>query len=244
MKTLFQNMKTILFFATTILLVGILSCKKDNTETTSQTSGQQVDLTEKLTDSCSYTLDGITYICDALTGEGGGNAGANLDTLHGGWKWDADTLQYRKSYSYGVTSSFTGGNGGRLTIHFAKKFAKAQLNRMVGPGILGPVSDTLLYYPKGEYPYAVDFDRFNSQNGVVLVLNGMSTYSGQMVHLPTTITTASQKDSKFEITNISFVPAYQGWWNCHLIEATFSANVFDNSEKPHHVEGYLRIHVD
>ena len=100
----------------------------------------------------------------------------------------------------------------------------------------------------------MDFDRFNSQNGVVLELAGpvngssgihlMSTYSSQAVHWPTTINNDSQKDSKFEITNIYFIPAYNGWWNCHLLEAKFSASVFDGSENPHLVEGYLRIHVD
>lgn len=254
MKTLSQNVKTKLFFATTALLLGILSCKKDNTDTTSQTTGQQVGVNKQLTDdSCSYTLDGVTYTCNVLTGEEGGDAGANLDTLNGGWKWNADTMQYRKSYSYGVSQSFTGENGGRLTVLFAKKFAKAQLTRTVAPGIFGPVSDTLLY-PKGEYPYAVDFDRFNSQNGIVLELVGkveggngtqlMSTYCEQTVRLPTTITNDSQKDAKFEITNVAFVPVYQGWRNCHLLEAKFSANVFDSCEKPHHVKGYIRIHVD
>jgi hypothetical protein len=235
------------------LLVGLVSCKKDNAETTTQAPEQSDDVT-KLADSVSYLLDGITYTCNALTGEGGGIAGANLDTANGGQRWDADTLQYRKDYTYSVSSGFTGGNGGRLQIRFVKKFGKTQLTRTVAPGIPGPVSDTLLYYPKGEYPYAVDFDRFNSQNGVVLELVGpgvgghetqwMSTYSGQMVHSPTTITNDSQKDSRFEITNIAFIPAYQGWWNCHLLEAKFSANVFDRSEKPHHVNGFIRIHVN
>jgi hypothetical protein len=232
------------------LIYFFLSCNKHKIKVIKQ---PQIDVS-KLTDSCSYTLDGITYTCNVLTGEGGGNAGANLDTLNGRWKWDADTMQYRKSYSYGVSQNFTGGNGGTLTIHFVKKFVKTQMTRTVAPGILGPVSDTLLYYPKGQYPYAVDFDRFNSQNGIVLELIGkvngasgaqiMSTNCEQPVRIPTTITNDSQKDSKFEITSISFVPAYQGWWNCHLLEAKFSANFFDGSEKSHHVDGYMRIHVN
>jgi hypothetical protein len=251
MKTLFLNMKTKLFFATAFLLVGVISCKKDNTETT-QTPGQTVDIA-KLTDSISYTLDGVTYTCNVLTGEGGGNAGANLDTANGGWKWDVDTVQYRKNYTYSVSSSFMNGNGGSMTIHFIKKFPKAQLTRTVAPGIFGPVSDTLLYTPKGNHSYAVDFERFNTQNGIVLELgtsNGgdfvqiMRTYSVQSPRSPTTITNDSQKDSKFQITNIYSIPAYQGWWDCHLLEAKFSCYVYDKNEKPHLVNGYIRIHVD
>jgi hypothetical protein len=242
---------TKLFFISTILLVGFLSCKKDNNEIIIQP--QQEDLT-KLPDSLSYTLDGVTYTCNVLTGQGGGNAGANLDTSNGGWKWDSDTVQYFRSYDYRGSQFFAGGNGGNLTIKFVKKFAKAQLTRTVAPGIFGPVSDTLLYYQKGEYPFAVDFERFNNQNGIVLDLIGtvsgsnavqiMSTYCYKSAGSSTTITNDSQKDSKFEIINIAFVPAYQGWWNCHLIEAKFSANVFDSNERPHHVDGYIRIHVD
>jgi hypothetical protein len=250
MKTLFPNMKTKLFFATAFLLVGITSCKKDNTET-KQTPLPTVGVA-KLTDSVSYTLDGVTYTCNVLTTEGGGNAGANLDTANGGWQWDVDTVQYRRNYTYGV-SPFMNGNGGNMTIHFIRKFAKAQLTRTVAPGILGPVSDTLLYNPKGNHSYAVDFERFNNQNGIVLDLGTrndadrleiMSTYSLQSPRWPTTITNDSQKDSKFEITNIYYIPAYQGWWNCHLLEAKFSCYVYDRNEKPHLANGYIRIHVD
>ena len=250
MKTLSLDMKIKLFFVCAVLFVSFISCKRDYKETIIQP--QQKDIT-KITDSISYTLNGVTYACNTISGEGGGNAGTHLDTSNGGWKWNTDTLLYWRTYDYGASGSFTGGNAGWLNIKFVKKFAKAQLT---GPfiGILTPVSDTLLYYPKGEYPYAVDFERFNSQNGIVLELLGtvsgsnaterMSTNSEKSARWPTTITNESQKDSKFEIINVAYVPAYKGWWNCHLIEAKFSANVFDRNETPHHVDGYIRIHVD
>ena len=132
---LFLQIKTKRFFATAFLLAGFISCKKDNTETI-QTPLHTVDIA-KLTDSVSYTVDGVTYTCNELTGEGGGIAGANLDTANGGWKWDVDTVQYRKDYTNSVSSSFTNGNGGRMKIHFIRKFAKAQLTRTVAPGMLG-----------------------------------------------------------------------------------------------------------
>jgi hypothetical protein len=144
------------------------------------------------------------------------------------------------------------GNGGRMTIHFIKKFAKAQLPRTLAPGFFAPVSDTLLYNPKGNHSYAVDFERFNNQNGIVLELdthNGgdlvqMRTYSSQSARWPTTITNDSQKDSKFEITNIYFIPANQDYLDHHLLEAKFSCYVYDRNEKPHLVNGYMRIHVN
>ena len=239
-------MTTKLFIATAFLLASIVSCKKDNTETTPKPL-PTVDIA-KLTDSVSYTLDGVTYTCNVLSGEGGGNRGANLDTANGGFKWDVDTVQYEKNYTYSVSSNFMNGNGGRIKIRFIKKFAKAQLTRTVAPGIFGPVSDTLLYKPKGKHSYAVDFERFNSQNGIALDIetrNGkMFTYSKEIALWPTTITNDSQKDSKFEITNIYFIPDYQNYWDCHLLEATFSCFVYDRNEQPHLVNGYIRIHVN
>ena len=240
-------MKTQILFAVSVLLVGILSCKKDKTWTAEQT-----DLT-KLSDSCSYTLDGVPFICNQLYSGGGGNAGANLDTSNGGWEWDADSLQYHVKFSINAVNLIGGGYPGDLTVRFVKKFAKSQLTRAITGSIFGPASDTLLYYPKGEQGYAVDYSRFNSQNGVVLeiatesignVRQIISTYSSEMVHLPTTIANDSQKNSTFNITNIYFVPAYGGWLDSHILEAKFEAVLFDGNENPHYLKnGYIRIHV-
>lgn len=206
-----------------------------------------------LSDSCSFTLDGVSYIHDEAYETVRRNAGANLDTMNGEWKWDSDTLQYGVSYSIGSQPSGAGTVGG-LTVSFVKKFAKSQLTRAIISGIVGPVSDTLLYYPKGEQQYAVDYDRFNSQNGVALeiittsnsgVKDVLRTYSTEMVHLPARIKTNSEKDSKFEITNIHFFPAIESGPNSHVLEAKFSAVLFDKNEKSHRLEnGYLRINID
>ena len=210
-----------------------------------------VDVT-KLTDSCSYTLDGIPYMCDKIYSNGGGNYGANLDTT-GGWKWDADTILYGRSYSIRSTGVY--GVGGDLTIGFVKKFAKSELTRNVN-FIKAPVSDTLLYYPKGEQKYAVDFEGFNRHNGVVLEI---PTHIGSIlgaplpnlrtntdkVYIPTAINADSQRGSKFEITNVYFFPANGVWLDHHILEAKFSAIVFDIYENPHRLEnGYIRIHVN
>ena len=249
---LFSNMKTRFFLAASVLLIGFLSCKKtDMIQLPLPVPVVTVDLT-KLTDSCSYTLDGIPYIVNQTYSTGGGNRGANLDTTNGVWKWDSDTLLYSRSYSMRSTGVY-GSVGGDLTVTFAKKFAKSQLTSNVS-GIKAPVSDTLLY-PKGEQKYAVDFDGFNRQNGVVLeiptdigsvggVKAVLKTYSSE-VYIPTTINADSQKGSKFEITNVYFFPANGSWLDSHILEAKFSAILFDRWENPHRLEnGYIRIHIN
>ena len=241
-------MKTQPFLAVFVLVITFLSCKK--TEMIPPPA-PTVDVT-KLTDSCYYILDGVTYICNQMYSQGRGNAGANLDTTNRGWKWDADTLQYH--VSYGISSNPNSpAPGGDITLSLVKKFAKNQLTRDMSLGMVGPPSDTVLYYPKGERQYAVDFSRFNSQNGVVLkvkkrignTIQEMRTHSSEMVSLPTTITDQSQKNSRFEITNVYFVPAGNGYTDRHILEVKFKAVLFDGLEKPHYLEnGYIRIHVE
>jgi len=250
---IFSNVKTRFFLASSVLLIGFLSCKKTYMiQLPEAVVPAPVDVT-KLSDSCAYTLDGIPYICDKIYSGGGGNYGANLDT-NGGWKWDPDTLLYSRSYSIRSTGVY-GSYGGDLTIRLAKKFAKSQLTRNVD-FIKAPVSDTLLYYPKGEQKYAVDFGGFNRHNGVVLEIPTHIGYvignqlpnlttNTDKVYIPTTINADSQKDSKFEITNVYFFPANGVWLDHHILEAKFSAIVFDIYEKPHRLEnGYIRIHVN
>jgi hypothetical protein len=250
---IFSIMKTRFFLASSVLLIGFLSCKKtDMIQLPLTVPDTPVDVT-KLTDSCFYTLDGIPYICDYFYSRRFANRGANLDT-NGGWKWDPDTLLYSRSYSI-RSSGVYGYNGGDLTITFAKKFAKSQLTRNVGFNIMGPRSDSMLYYPKGEQKYAVDFDGFNRYNGVALDIptdigsvggfrSVLRTYSEQ-VYIPTNINTNSQKDSKFVITNVYFFPPNGSWLESHILEAKFSAIVFDRWEMPHRLEnGYIRIHIE
>lgn len=222
--------------------------QKRKNESSQQIVEPSVDVT-KLTDSCSYTIDGVTYTCDRPYSNGRGSAGANLDTSNGGWKWDADTLLYSAFYQIGYSSIPNSTQGGNLKITLVKKFGKNQLKPSAGIWVFRPVSDTLLYYPKGQRLYAVDYDRFNSQNGVVLQVMGntgnMRTYSYKPVSVSTAISNGSQKDSKFEITNVYWVPASDGWLDRHILEAKFTATVFDNDERPHRLEnGYLRLHVE
>lgn len=248
-------MKTRFFLVSTVLLLVFVSCNKTDMMQLPlpvPVVPAPVDVT-KLTDSCFYTLDGIPYICDKTYRDGGSIRGANLDTTNGGWKWDPDTLMYSRDYSMRSTGVY-GYNGGDLTVTFAKKFAKSQLTGNRG-GIKSPVSDSLLYYPKGEQKYAVDFGGFNRYNGVVLdiptdigSLGGfrsvLTTYSDH-VYIPTIINADSQKGSKFVITNVYVFPSNGGNLDTYIVEAKFNAIVFDRWEMPHRLEnGYIRIHVN
>lgn len=234
-----------------VLTTGFFSCKKETTESSGPISYPPA--VSMRIDSASYTLDGVTYSCNTMYGDEWANRGANLDTSTGVWKWDADTLQYVRSYLIGTSQSFRGSHPGDIKLSFVQKFAKSDL-RQTNNQFYSPVSDTLLYYPKGNRPYMMDYYRFNRENGVLLSVRvgpagpvpiyWTSYATKASALLPPTLTQDSQKDSKFDITNVSFVPGSGGAPNKHAVEARFSCLVFDYDEKPHRVEnGYVRILV-
>ena len=99
------------------------------------------------------------------------------------------------------------------------------------------------------HKFAVEFERFNNDEGVVLTMDKwtgssferLSTSSKTPVSWPTTIGPQSHNNSEFEIVKVQQVPyGYRG----HIIEARFSANVFDRQEQAKRVEGYVRFRID
>jgi hypothetical protein len=239
------------FVAGAFLTIALLSCKKDNSEAQPPAPAPPATV---LRDSVSYTLDGITYTCNSLGGEQRGVRSANLDTLNNGWRWDADTMQYFRAFTFGLSPGATGSNAGNLTLHFTNKFAKTQLTKTL-LGLPSPESDSVLYYPKGKRQFATDYKRFNHQNGIALELVAatdgsaappklLSTYSLKPARENTTITPASHQASEFTVTNITFVPAYLHHYGGYRVEATFKATMFDVNERPYQVSGFLRVTLD
>src|SRR4051812_277833 len=85
---------SILSIASVVLVFA--SCHKNKIE-------QQQDILAWLNtvkDSSSYTIDGKNYICDHLGSTGWGNQGMNLDTSHGHWKWDPDSVLYSTAFRF------------------------------------------------------------------------------------------------------------------------------------------------
>lgn len=239
-------MKSVITYLTFVflLLTCLLSCKKNSIETVNQT--QPIDYTT-LSDSCYFTINGEQFILTTPTSNGRGNYGANLDTSTR--KYDLDSILY--TTSYGITKSQTTNtlNSALLTLRFIRKLGKDQLTKIFYPAnIWGPDSDTILYYPKGLLPYAVDYNRFNSQNGIALSVSystslqsGLgSSYINQSPYSASSLNNDCQKDSKFEVINVLILKN-----GGHLLEARFDANLFDRNENLKRLEnGYIRIRVD
>ena len=221
----------------------LISCKKE--EGAPNTTDPQTNLS-KIADSCSYTIDGMQFICDKPSTDGRGNAGANLDTTNNSWKWDSDSIQYRVMYGLDKISNTPAPNDGRLIIYFVKKYGKNQLINPIG-GIMAPVTDTPLYL-KGIQNYAIDYNRFNRQDGIALEVTNRTgtsseillTYINASPFSSTTLKNDCQENSQFEIINVNKLPN-----GGRIIEAKFTANLFDKYERIKRLEnGYLRINVE
>jgi hypothetical protein len=224
-----------------VFIICAASCRKSSSDLNPSPILPPVPVSI-ISDSCSYTINGKQFICNTLFSDGKGNAGANLDTAQN--KWNADSLQYR--VTYGLYNNIDSTNDGNVLIHFVKKYAKTQLVKPV-LGIIVPETDSLLFL-KGIQKYAVDYDRFNSMNGIAMQVHYKTDTTSEILlsyvyasaFLPTTINNDVQKDAQFEIITVTRLANGK-----HIIEAKFTANLFTKTEKLRRLEnGYLRLHVD
>jgi len=237
------TMKKLSLLSTIAAVLLFSSCQKNNIEPEPKPKEDIFTWLAKVKDSCSYTIDGKVYTCDHIGGTGWANRGTNLDTSNGQWKWHPDSLLYSTEFRF-YSSSIS--DHAYFELQFAKKYGKNQLAPKIGTMLAPPTNMDL--YGMGLHKFAVEFERFNNDEGVVLTMDKLtgssierlSTISNYPVPMPTTIGPQSHNDSEFEIVKVQPLPyGYDGY----IIEAWFSANVFDKQEQAKRVEGYVRLRV-
>jgi hypothetical protein len=237
------TMRTLYILSAIAGLLLFSSCHKDKIE-------DKEDIwtwLAKVKDSCSYTIDGKAYTSVGKDGGGWGNFGMNLDTSNGQWKWAPDSLLYLTSFQFSSINNT--GDKGSFELTFTKKYAKNQLVSSPYTAMLAPATDMDLYQ-LGLHKFAVEFERFNNDEGVVLAVDNQGGTFGEPLYswsvapvpYPTTITPQSHNNSVFEIVKVQPLPyGHAG----HIIEARFSASVFNNKEQPKRVEnGYVRFYTN
>lgn len=231
-------MKTIHPFFTFVVLLLFISCKKEKIEAKQEQSLSSPQEKLKLvTDTCSYTIDGIRFSYKYLNSFGKGTQEADIDLQTG--KGHPDSSMF--SIKFGFNSEL-----GFFEIRFMKKYGKNQLS--IGKSnVLVPENEMELF-TLGEYPYALDFERFSSQDGIAIsTLNRINniSYNGKSYqpswrNFPTSIGHDAQKDSYFEITSLDTLSDGR-----IVMEAKFNVNIFDVNEKIKKVkDGFLRLHVN
>lgn len=202
-----------------------------------------------LSDSCSYQLDGKLVIHDKKVGFiGRGNAQVNLDSTTD--KGHPDSVLFWTGFKVESETNES------LTLRFVKKYGKNQLTK--SEIFIARPEEELKLYTQGRHSFAVDFERFNTQNGVTIdIVNKSDKFRYLKSYLPesrrwlTTIGYDCQNNSNFEITNLHKLPNGK-----YLLEAKFDANVFYYEEKiapdnnvivegkQKRIEkGYIRLHL-
>lgn len=128
----------------------------------------------------------------------------------------------------------------RLRFFFAKKYRNYAENGTLSTFV---PQNELDVFGVGKYPYAVDLEKENTQNGIVIeILSNkqfLKTNGPDLFGVPTLINKDAQKGSTFEVTKLTNIES-----DVYLLEAKFSATLFDHEEKPKKVEnGYLRLRI-
>lgn len=225
-----------------IVISCLIACKKSKIELSPSNEALQVYIPS---DSCSYTIDGITFTCNVESGIYTYVAGTNYSTITNTWA-PTDTALYAEGFILSTNSYvyLNTLNRGYLRLDFAKKLV---LNK-IAPGNSNfqfPSNrfDTS-FYKIGLFGYATDYKRLNNKQGVAIsvlystpiLTQQLFTYSLLNANIPTIINDTSQNNSTFEIVKVFKSGGYT------FVESKFSANMFSyDEEKKRLTNGYVRF---
>lgn len=229
----------------TLILAG--SCNE-----TEPIISEMIDLEEAKTvfisDSVSFVMKGKRYTSNPNLqhrNRSFGNQGVNLrlsDTMTQ-WYHTAPNGQYwigaPDSVQYHMTHKIYMEEG-QFKLTFIANRRKAEMSQL---GTMYFPRKYETFYQLGDYSYAVDFNRFGTQEGVAISLfiydvGRGATFSDKSPNEKSNLTAASQGDSKFKITKITEIKGT----NDVRVEGTFETNLFDKSESKavRVTEGYFR----
>lgn len=228
-----------------IFLLAFCSCKKNSNEGAPGINNQN---TINYRDSISFMIGEHQYVFYQKNSVGISNRPFNVKrsatAIQGGklayqtggtyWYGAPDSTLY--AVIYGFPSSSLGNN---LELSFTKKYNDSELEQ--GPVYLQAKSH-LDIFKIGELPFAVDYDKENTMDGMVIELNSkgkiLSTkVPGFSILIRSALNNDIQNNSNFEITKIEHLKEDK-----YLIEAKFNANIFDGDENLYRIKnGFLRL---
>ena len=224
-----------------VVLLG--ACKKG---TSDMEQAIKTDPLELLSDSISYTIDGVTAIQTRVEGASSSiiNTPANvkLDSLI---KQKEYTSGDRDSVMFGRGFKFSDNKGQGIDVAFIKKYNKSEAQAASRQTSLFIPLNTLDLFSVGKRNFALDYTRNNSQNGIVLELKGtyygLQTYGYSSFVNHQLLSQDLQSGSKFEITNLQKLKSGK-----YILEAKFNASVYygDGTHAKKVENGYLRLKLN
>lgn len=233
-------MKISPFWCGVFALCLFAACKKDNSTVVPEVS--KPDLLTLLKDSCSFEIDGNLYSFNSREKWGWSNGQVNnrLDsTVKGVEYYSGDKDSVMVGVMYGLSGYYNSNKYGNIEITFVRKYRKDETDKNWANASIPKSKENL--FQIGDYKFSSDYQRENTQNGIAISMGiggTFSTSSDYSMRHPTTITSASHLNSKFEV-----IRSLQLTNGDYLIEAKFNTTVFDGDEKVKKdvKNGYLRL---
>lgn len=224
-----------------LALAFFCACKKDNP--TIEPPIEKTNLLSLISDSAAYIIDGKLITVNKVNSFGGFNLQPNskIDSIVNHSKYisgDKDSIMFGQRYDIHDLDYHND-----ISVVFAKKFNKKNMNSNNSIWSNTPKNYLDMFYI-GNYPYAVDLYNENTQDGVAIFVHNENqsykTSGPDFFGQATTIKKDVQKNSKFEVIKLTKLKT-----GSYMLEAKFSATIFDREEKPKKIEnGYLRLKLN
>ncbi len=222
-----------------------MSCKKTSTI-------DSVDLQQNTTDSISFSMNNTLYSFNETYSVGVGNSQINVKPYNEAiagrtyaygtagklWYGTPDSTMY--SSFFGLSST-TKNRGITLEIYFNKKYKISDLTKSTF--VMIPEDQSKIFKP-GKQPFAIDFEKENTREGVVLTIFGegkiLSSKKPGFSIAMQSHRMDIQDNSSFEILKVDHIKG-----DDYLMEAVFSLNLFDEQENLYRVEqGFIRKRIN
>jgi len=230
------------FFLMTVVGLFFFSCKKNQTEVNSDDNIKENLI---LSDSISYTINGIKYICNDEYANGFSNKQVNIkpysqelpnrDYAYSSgttwWYGEKDSLLVEYNYQFSGDAF--------VKIGFTKKYNIAKLQE----GSIGYEPINGFQLATGPQQFITDYARENKTSGVFLSISSQ-TEESLFSYIPTRSMTKPaqlnnniQDDSKFTILKFEKLDG-----NFFLLEAEFELNGYTENNKKYRIkDGFIRL---
>ncbi|MGJ1228147.1 hypothetical protein ACR78H_21610 [Sphingobacterium siyangense] len=230
------------FFLMTVTGLFFISCKKDQPEIKPDNNTKEQLM---LSDSISYTINGVKYTSNDRFATGFSNKQINikpysqeLPNRHFAYS-SGNTWWYGEKDSLLVEYNYEFLGEALVRIGFTKKYNIAKLQE--GPTVYQPINGFQL--TRGPQQFMTDYGRENKTSGVFLSISPKSEEAmfsyipNRSMTRPAQLNNNIQDDAKFTI--LKFEKLDGGFY---LLEAEFELNGYTEKNKKYRIkDGFLRL---
>ncbi len=229
-------------------LIALCSCKKQQKEVVPAPAASVTKNPVSYSDSISFSIGSQLYVFGSRYKAGISNRaidvkpsptkipGGKLAEETGGFYWYGVPDSTLYSVFYGFPSVVSGNE---LDVSFTKRYKDGVLTRQ---GALLVADNHLDIIKKGKQSFAVDYDKENTMDGIVIELYKQGKFlttaiPGSSILVRSNLKNDIQNNSSFEITKVEQIQDDR-----YVVEARFDVNLFDEDAKLYRAaNGFLRF---